>query len=256
MVLQALARLTPCPHHLQHPPCRDTGRGQEQETHPQHTLPAGRPPCPSKPPMMACQSLRRKKKREEIKPKLVKPVLPFSPRGSPSGWHMLCPCRCCCPALRSMRSRRHVMNVSYSAHHTPGRALWDMTSSTSGREVIATQNCERWRIREKAKAHQQRRIRSHWGYIKGLSPAQTPFLLPKMELTQGPEHSLVSKHEASLSLGRCSEVSVDVATKSESQTFWLSTENCFCLFRKNSFSAGSVLLQPFYSLAPIIFTPN
>lgn len=35
-VLQALARPVPCPHHMQHPPCRDTWWGQEQETHPQY----------------------------------------------------------------------------------------------------------------------------------------------------------------------------------------------------------------------------
>lgn len=50
-------------------------------------------------------------------------------------------------------------------------------------------------------------------------PAQAPHLLPEMKLTQGPEQSLVSKHKASLSLGWCSEVSVDVPMKSRSQSF-------------------------------------
>lgn len=77
-----------------------------------------------------------------------------------------------------------------------------------------------------------------------------------MELTQGPEQSLVSKHEASLSLGRCSEVSVDVPVKSKSQSFWLSTENCFCLFRKSCFSEGQQALcfhSPFTPFHPCIF---
>lgn len=97
------------------------------------------------------------------------------------------------------------------------------------------------------------------GLYERAEPAQTPFLFPEMELTQGPEHSLVSKHEASLSLGRCSEVSVDVAMKSKSQSFWLSTENCFCPFRKNRFSIGQQALyfySPFIPLYPCIFTPN
>lgn len=96
-----------------------------------------------------------------------------------------------------------------------------------------------------------------FGLYQRAEPAQIPHLLPEMELTQGPEQSLVSKHEASLSLGRCSEVSVDVPMKSKSQSFLLSTDSYFCLFRKSCSSVGQQALHfhsPSIPFHPGIFT--
>lgn len=46
--------------------------------------------------------------------------------------------------MRSRLDHCHVMNALYSAHHTSSRALWDVTLSSYGREIIATENYEIW----------------------------------------------------------------------------------------------------------------
>lgn len=108
------------------------------------TFQAGPTPCLAKPFMRAWQSLGPKQRIITIV--LVKPLLPFCPRGSPSGGQMVRPC-CCWLALSRIRSRLdhwHAVNVSYSPHHTSSRVLCDVTWSTSGREIIAKQNYETW----------------------------------------------------------------------------------------------------------------